>query len=261
MRYLVGLDLGQAQDPTALVVIERADIREQMPERPAAEIEAVGPVFRYDMRFLKRFPLQMPYPEVMESVKEVVSSPLLADQCTLLVDTTGVGAPVVDVLRLLKLPAKLVPVLITFGTQVRHDGKRWHVPKRNLATAVRMVLEDHRLRISTQLPDHKLLVKELQTFRVKITAKANDTYEAWREGDHDDLVLSTAMCCWYGERKSKKILEGAAPTAASVTQGATVKETRLNEVYTLIEVVPAPEADPAIVQGSWTWGDVRKRRI
>ena len=24
--------------------------------------------------------------------------------------------------------------------------------------------------------------------------------EAWREGDHDDLVLSVALACWAGER-------------------------------------------------------------
>jgi hypothetical protein len=24
--------------------------------------------------------------------------------------------------------------------------------------------------------------------------------EAWREGDHDDMVLSVALACWAGER-------------------------------------------------------------
>ena len=30
----------------------------------------------------------------------------------------------------------------------------------------------------------------------------HDTYEAWREGQHDDLVLSLALACWCGERKA-----------------------------------------------------------
>ena len=25
----------------------------------------------------------------------------------------------------------------------------------------------------------------------------NDTCQAWREGDHDDLVLAVAVACWY----------------------------------------------------------------
>ncbi len=35
-------------------------------------------------------------------------------------------------------------------------------------------------------------------------ATAHDSYEAWREGDHDDLVLSVAMACWAGERFLRK---------------------------------------------------------
>jgi hypothetical protein len=32
-----------------------------------------------------------------------------------------------------------------------------------------------------------VLVKELETFRVKITASANETFASWREENHDDL--------------------------------------------------------------------------
>ncbi len=41
---------------------------------------------------------------------------------------------------------------------------------------------------------------------MKITLAGNDTYEAWREGDHDDLVLAAAMAAWYGEKKLRSIL-------------------------------------------------------
>jgi hypothetical protein len=33
---------------------------------------------------------------------------------------------------------------------------------------------------------------------------AHDSYEAWREGDHDDLVLSVALSCRAGERFLRK---------------------------------------------------------
>ncbi len=39
-----------------------------------------------------------------------------------------------------------------------------------------------------ELPEAALLVQELLNFQVKITAAGNDTYRAWREGQHDDLV-------------------------------------------------------------------------
>lgn len=46
-----------------------------------------------------------------------------------------------------------------------------------------------------------MLVKELLNFKVTISTSGHDSYEAWREGDHDDLVLATAMALWLAERK------------------------------------------------------------
>jgi hypothetical protein len=37
-------------------------------------------------------------------------------------------------------------------------------------------------------------------FKVKIDPRsAHDSYSAWREEDHDDLVLSVALAAWWGE--------------------------------------------------------------
>ena len=41
---------------------------------------------------------------------------------------------------------------------------------------------------------------------MKITLAGNDTYEAWRESDHDDLVLAAALATWFGEKRSPSIL-------------------------------------------------------
>jgi hypothetical protein len=50
------------------------------------------------------------------------------------------------------------------------------------------------------LPESATLKRELLSFRVKVNpATAHDSYEHWREGDHDDLVLATAMACWFRE--------------------------------------------------------------
>ncbi len=43
------------------------------------------------------------------------------------------------------------------------------------------------------------MVKELTSFKVKITAAANETFGEWREGYNDDLVLALALGVWWGE--------------------------------------------------------------
>jgi hypothetical protein len=47
-----------------------------------------------------------------------------------------------------------------------------------------------------------ILREELLNFRRKINLKtAHDSYEHWRETDHDDLVLATALACWRATRR------------------------------------------------------------
>jgi hypothetical protein len=59
-------------------------------------------------------------------------------------------------------------------------------------------LQNERLKIAKELELAPILKKELLNFRVKVDPKtAHDSYEHWREGDHDDLVLATALACWY----------------------------------------------------------------
>jgi hypothetical protein len=36
---------------------------------------------------------------------------------------------------------------------------------------------------------------------VKITPATNEVFGAWREGQHDDLVLAVAIAVWQAERR------------------------------------------------------------
>ena len=46
----------------------------------------------------------------------------------------------------------------------------------------------------------EVLVRELSTFRAKVNiATGNESFEAWRSRDHDDMVLAVALAAWLGE--------------------------------------------------------------
>lgn len=53
---------------------------------------------------------------------------------------------------------------------------------------------------ASSLPDADLLVKELHNFRTKVSLNTSDPLTAWREGQHDDLVLALGLAVWAGER-------------------------------------------------------------
>jgi len=187
-RFILGLDLGQAQDFTAVAAAE------VIPSEPTA----------YHLRHLERLRLGTPYPVVVERVKALLFREPLRGCTDLVVDATGVGPLVVDLLR----DAGLSPVAVTIhgGETVSEEkgGDRWRVPKRDLVATVQVLLQTGRLKVAEALPDAATLVRELLAYRVKLSEHGHDSYNA-RQGAHDDLVLAVGLAVWWGERGEEKL--------------------------------------------------------
>lgn len=184
MVFFVGLDLGQAQDYSALSVVEKAPGSYDGPPRS-----------EYRVRHLQRFRLGTPYPDIVDQVMGMM---VILPDSYLVVDHTGVGRPVVDLFRARNI--KLIAVTITGGNNAVFEGDAWRVPKRDLVGALTVAFQNGTLKIAESLPEAKTLIDELMNFKVKINLKtAHDSYEAWREGVHDDLVLSVAMAVWAAQ--------------------------------------------------------------
>jgi hypothetical protein len=200
--FIVGVDLGQAQDFTAISVLEKttvdsSEIRQQGFEAPTV-INKTKKV--HHLRHLQRLKLGTGYPQIVETVLTMLKALPAAKQApALVVDATGVGRPVIDMMK----KARLRPIAITITGG--HDENRvtsdeWKIPKRNLASTLAVVLQSGRLRVAPDLAEAETFVSELSNFRVKISASGHDSYDAWRESIHDDLVLSVALACWWAER-------------------------------------------------------------
>lgn len=182
--YFAGLDLGQAKDYSALAI---------------AEAQGAGDERIFSIRHLQRWPLQTSYPAICADVAEMLKREPLKS-APLVADATGVGRPVIDLLRQSFSSSRLHALTITAGTvetkDKQDDVTYWTVPKRILVSTVQVLLQSNQLKIASALPEAATLVRELQNFQVKITDSAHDTYGAWREGEHDDLVLAVALACW-----------------------------------------------------------------
>ena len=185
----MGLDLGQSQDATALVIAERT-VKEGQAQ--------------YQVPHLQRFKLGTSYPDIVSKVATILEAlPLLRDT-TLVVDATGCGKPVLDMFIKANLPCPVRGVLIHGGDIVTSEGMTSRIPKRDLAAIVSVLMQSRRLKIIDSLPDSRVLQHELLNFKVKIDPlTAHDSYSAWRENQHDDLVLATALAVWVGEYRKR----------------------------------------------------------
>jgi hypothetical protein len=90
-----------------------------------------------------------------------------------------------------------------------------------LVTALQLLLQHRRLHTSRGLEHAATLVKELENFRVKITAAMKEQIESVREGLHDDLVLATAMAAWVGELELRGRIRRARQLAQESRPGGT----------------------------------------
>jgi hypothetical protein len=195
-RYFVGLDLGQRQDFTAVAVVQRT-VGYAREFDHAKWMENCYPArTTYSAPYLERMPLGMAYPDVVERVRTIVRHPQLMGAATLVVDATGVGGPVVDLLRRAQLGCPIVAATITGGDRETRDGEYYRVPKRDLISGLQVMLQQGELAVAARLQEAPTLVKEMLDMRVKISASGHDSYSAWREGAHDDLVLALALAVW-----------------------------------------------------------------
>jgi hypothetical protein len=195
--FYAGLDLGQAQDPSAFAIAERRWVQERPDNKACRNVGRWRA--HYDVRHLQRWRLGTPYPDIVANVDQMTSEPPLRG-CQLGIDETGVGKAVVDMFRQAKIKARLVPITITAGHTVTFGMSGYHIPKRELASTMQALLQGERIKFA-KLPETPTLVKELQSFKVKInTATGNETFEAWRERDHDDLCFAVMVAVWLGQR-------------------------------------------------------------
>jgi len=177
----VGVDLGQRQDPTALAV---------------AELEERGDRYHYLIRHLERLALDTPYPAVVDrllSIEQGLAKKKIED-VTFYVDATGVGQPVIDLLRQAGL-SPLVAVYITGTDKASREGGDLRLGKALLVSRLQVLLQSERIHLP-QTPEAGALVDELLNYEIKVSEDAQASFGAFRTGSHDDLATALGLACW-----------------------------------------------------------------
>lgn len=190
--FFVGVDIGQARDPSAMVVVEHLSS------------EKLGDEFH--VRYCQRLPLNTPYGVVVSATKQLVDQLLeYSYKVYLGVDATSVGRPVVELMKNVGL--KPVKITVTGGSTSSFDPKTgfWHVSKVELVSGGQVVLGRGQLKIGDDIEHKQILLDELAAYSVKPNiATGNVAYEAHRERDHDDLTFSLLVCLWLAVREARR---------------------------------------------------------
>lgn len=150
--YVVSADIAKHKDYTVIVVMDK---------------------FSGEVKYIERFHKQ-PYPEVKN---RIVSAARQYGTTDVIIDSTGLGDPVADWLRMSNLNVK--------------DFKFGNVSKAQMVEKMKMFFSDKKV----VLPDYEPLIDELGSFSQDITPSGKLKYEA-PQGFHDDCVDALGMAIW-----------------------------------------------------------------
>ena len=193
MDVLIGVDIGQKRDPTAICI---AEIEDRYVDSRQEE--------HYLIRHLERMTLGTPYPDVARRVGELTHAVQrrTGAEPELYVDATGVGKPIVD---LLQERSCVSPIAVYFthgdrrNEETSTDGKQVKLGKAFLVSRLQALLQTHRLHLPNTA-EAQALAKELLDYEIRVDENANDRYGAFRVGTHDDLVTALGLAVQGGER-------------------------------------------------------------
>jgi hypothetical protein len=190
--FVIGLDLGQERDPSAIAIIE------QVLPSPSEAAEGGLPELEYHVRHLERFELGTEYPVIADAVVALMNDPILLERTILVVDATGVGAGVVGLLH--RHGLRPAAITITGGDSVSRSRRGWRVPKRDIVSVLQVLFQTRRVKIAPELDLSDDLFEELLNFTARINSRMTKTFSPLKNDQHDDLVIALALPCHFLER-------------------------------------------------------------
>jgi hypothetical protein len=212
-RMLIGLDLGQSTDFSAIAVV-RQQIGTKIAEARRggwwSETRLPNDLRRFTIQHLARWPLGTAYTAVVADLADLVqqvkaesrwigspiADPPHAGGVTVAYDATGLGAPVGDVIR--SAGVRATGIIIGSGqadTTTRTGAIA--VSKEHLLTHLLVLLEQNRLRAERpDLPDLDTLMGEMSSYtRRQSAVSGGQTYTSTQ---HSDLLMALAIACYAG---------------------------------------------------------------
>lgn len=207
-KWLIGLDLGQRQDHSALAVLDLSWVEKG--RCPLTFAWLFQP--QLTLRSLERVPLGTSYEDIHEIVAakwRVLQDRIAAETLRaipsreLIVDAGGPGPPMVDRLRRTLRGVRVTPVIITAGKGENSlTGGYTGIPRRTLVTRLIQMISCQTIRCPAGLAGWKDFVDELLDL-------SGDSTQPENGKSHDDLVMSTSLAAWAALRDTPALKPGA----------------------------------------------------
>ena len=216
MDVVIGVNIGQKRDPTAFAVVDLEYREVNVAQRQKGRRQS-----HYLVRFLERLPLGTPSPGVARRLGQICQRVTeRGRRPTVFVDATGVGSPLVSLLKSEATEARVWEVYFNHGDRLLEDSseRRVTLGKAYLVSRLVTLLESDRLHLP-KTSEAKVLAHELLEYELSVTENANELYGAFRVGTQDDLVTALGLAVHKEPRRSVYPAPDADPTPYDLPRG------------------------------------------
>ena len=204
-RFLVGLDIAQAQDKNAFSIM----LDERLPVYETPVRQGLSKRRREIVR-AEHLPA-MSYVDLAQVVRNLMLSPAIAGRAYLAVDATGVGRAFCDLLN--QRSVQHTRVQMTAGeneNEVKERGTSFNnVGKVRLLSALSSAFHTGGLQIGN-FPERDLLRQELESFEADVTKGGRTVIEGGTKFSHADMAISSALAFWLSDHRSVGAVIGEA---------------------------------------------------
>jgi hypothetical protein len=209
---ILGADVGKRNDPSAIavnIVESRVNLPDNLQPSPyLLENFRMDSETHYTLPYLKRLPLEMPYPNQAEEFIRVANAALDKFKNKLgisiersyfrfYIDVTGVGDGMIDLVKpVLRESFHILPCRFVHGDKLGAASGEYRVGKSWFANRLQVFSECRKIHISPDNPDAEVVANELLDFDIEVDeSTGKDRYGAIRPGTHDDQVVALGLSC------------------------------------------------------------------
>ena len=198
-RFWLGVDLAQAQDWTALVVVKD----ECLPTWNGGA-QVLGERQR-TIVFADKF-RAVAYPDVVSHVIATMARQPLTGRTQLVIDATGLGRVVSDLFAEARIEHTAIQIVV--GQEWRRRDRFVNVGKHALLECLSVRFAARELALSAGLALRDDLMAELETFRLETTRAGQPVITQGQAGHHHgDLSIATACAVFASEHLVPGLIE------------------------------------------------------
>lgn len=221
-HLVVGVDLAQSMDRTAIALIEHLVIPTgEFRVDDSGHCDVADEYWREEfiVRELDRLERGLPYGAIVAEIEHRMQ--LVDKDADLVIDDTGVGRPVGD---LFEAQTNLRPIRVTAtsGNDVYRDNETTYtVPKKTLIASLDGILHNapsvlgganqkHAravIMFRHGLSTEQVVRDELASMRRKLSQSGRATFDA-ASGKHDDTISAVCLACWWASYQHSPAGEG-----------------------------------------------------